>query len=632
MAGRIQQNAGAWSRLARTTAPADRFFASVRACGGSTSADALACDRARADDEVRMNAEPVQPGAAKGGPRRILLVCPPFQHLHYSPLCIARLATFVRTKGVHCAEAYLHFDLARLIGAERYQAAVDAGLSSELLFAEGLHGPVGDPAAQKKLDDLFGPAAERAAILRDLSARALSRIQRETPDIVGLTTSANQLMAALWLGRAIKKSAPAITIVLGGSACTEPMGDRILEGYPDVDFAVSGDGDYPLLSLGQGEDPPERLIRSRQPTDIESLPIPDYETYIREAEDLDKSIKLQLAFESSRGCWWGRKNQCKFCGLNGDRMAFQAKSSARVLSEIRTLWQRHGRNLFATDTIMAMEHLRHVMPELARDESRPNLFYEVKSNMTEADVVALKRANVLAIQPGIESLSTRLLGLLNKGVTAIQNLALLKWCRERGIAVGWNQLFAIPGEQSLDYFAQIALMAKIPHFAPPERPNAIRIDRFSPYFDDYRSHGWSAIEPLPEYRALHPHLDDAARRDIAYHFNGTGGVSTEEYFDAFETSIRDWQRRCRLNRGLFLDPKRGLVRNGEEKGLQYPMSADLERVLECTHEVAPISRVLAHAGRDRAFLAELLRHGIIYIEDDKVLNLAVRTEPPDIAC
>jgi aryl carrier-like protein len=312
-------------------------------------------------------------------------------------------------------------------------------------------------------------------------------------------------------------------------------------------------------------------------------------------------------------------------------MAFQAKSPVRALDEIRTLWKRHGRGLFATDTIMAIEHLRQVIPALAADETRPDLFYEVKSNMTEADVVALARANVRVLQPGIESLSSRLLGLINKGVTAIQNLALLKWCRERGIAVRWNQLFAIPGEESLDYFAQIALMAKIPHLPPPDRPNAIRIDRFSPYFDDYRSHGWSAIEPLPEYRAMHPHLGEAARRDIAYHFNGVGGVSSEEYFSAFEAAVKDWQRRFRINSGLFVESTGGLVRNGGDgPGFRYTMSTELERVLECTHQIVPITRVLEHAGCDRTFLGELLRNGIIHIEDDKVLNLAVRTNPPEV--
>lgn len=111
-------------------------------------------------------------------------------------------------------------------------------------------------------------------------------------------------------------------------------------------------------------------------------------------------------------------------------MHFTSKSSDRVVSEVRTLWEKYGKPMFATDTIMAREHLKTV-PELARFSSRPALFYEVKSNMSEADIAALRKANAVTLQPGIESLNTRLLGLLKKGVSTIRNMALLKWCRER---------------------------------------------------------------------------------------------------------------------------------------------------------------------------------------------------------
>ena len=86
-------------------------------------------------------------------------------------------------------------------------------------------------------------------------------------------------------------------------------------------------------------------------------------------------------------------------------------------------------------------------------------------------------------QQGVESLSTRLLGLLRKGSKAIQNLAALKWCREQGVTVAWNMLCGIPGERVEDYEEQIALMAKIPQLPPPEQARPVAVDRFSPYFD-----------------------------------------------------------------------------------------------------------------------------------------------------
>ena len=44
----------------------------------------------------------------------------------------------------------------------------------------------------------------------------------------------------------------------------------------------------------------------------------------------------------------------------------------------------------------------------------------------------LRDAGVTTIQPGIESFSDRVLKLMKKGVTGLQNIQLLKWCKEIG--------------------------------------------------------------------------------------------------------------------------------------------------------------------------------------------------------
>jgi ribosomal peptide maturation radical SAM protein 1 len=336
-----------------------------------------------------------------------------------------------------------------------------------------------------------------------------------------------------------------------------------------------------------------------------------------------------LTFESSRGCWWGQVNHCTFCGLNGVEMAFNQKTSERVVEEVRELWSLYRRNLFATDAILSRDHLKSALPKLALFSEGPRLFYEVKANMTQADVLTLQRARVMGVQPGIESLSTRLLGLLKKGINTIRNLALLKWCRERDVAITWNQLCGIPGERLEDYEEQIALMALIPQLPPPERANRVRVDRYSPYFKSFRDFGWERIEPSREYRSLHPELGDEALHDIAYHFWGVGGVSSASYFERFEEAVQTWRARNERGEGLFLHPEQGLLQNGADNAVRYPTEGLLGRVLDATHEVTTVSRVLAECGCDRAVLTELTRHGILYIEGESVLNLAVRTAPPE---
>ena len=38
-----------------------------------------------------------------------------------------------------------------------------------------------------------------------------------------------------------------------------------------------------------------------------------------------------LLIETSRGCWWGERNHCTFCGLNGSSMSFDEMAPGRAL-------------------------------------------------------------------------------------------------------------------------------------------------------------------------------------------------------------------------------------------------------------------------------------------------------------
>jgi ribosomal peptide maturation radical SAM protein 1 len=563
-------------------------------------------------------------------PKRVLLICPPFQSFTLSSLAIAQLATLLRSRSIVCHESYLHFDFARLIGRERYSHITDvaSGLKGELLFAEGLYGTPADAASQAELTSVYGTYEVRKQALDELAERCVKRVLAEAPELVGLTTSFNQSIASIWIARLIKARLPNVKIVLGGAACSEPMGQRILEGYPEIDYVVSGYGEQALLSLALGQEPASRLLRGYEAPPLDSLPVPEYDQYLMEADDFAQDPSLALAFESSRGCWWGQKNHCTFCGLNGVEMNFTSKSNDRVVSEVRTLWDKYGKNLFATDTIMAREHLKSVMVELGKFETGPTMFYEVKSNMGEADIYALKQARATTLQPGIESLNTHLLTLLKKGVSTIRNLALLKWCRERGINVMWNLLCAIPGESSEDYDQQLLLFDRIPHFQPPTSVNPVRIDRFSPYFKNYADFGWERIEPFQEYHILHPTFDDAALSDVAYHFDGIGGITPGKYLKRLRSATKEWLERFQDNDGLFLDPEKGLVRNTASNGMRYGLAPDLMKIVELTHDVTPIERVMAETGCQRTVIEQLAKAGILYIEGEKTLNLTIRTKPP----
>lgn len=573
--------------------------------------------------------------AAKGG-QPVHLVCLPFQLAGLSSLSTALLATVLRQRGFQAEEHYLHFPFAEIVGPARYREIAESASQSqvgELFFAEAFQGGLKEAEQERRLTDLLGDAVARRQLRRRFLDACLERLASVAGGLVGFTTSFHQLLPSLWLARELKARRPAVRTVFGGAACSDPMGRVLFDAYPaEVDYVVSGYGERSLPALAQADGGAKRaLLVDHVPVDLDELPVPDYTSFLEQAgPDVPRPGGLMLAFETSRGCWWGQKSHCAFCGLNQLELGYNTKSSERSLEEIRGLWRSFGFNLFATDTILARSHLKEVLPLLAELDHGPTLFYEVKSNMRRAEVAALGAANVRWVQPGIESLSTPLLTLLRKGVTAIQNLAFLKWCREQRVLVSWNLLCGIPGDAAEHYEEQLRLMRKIPHLSPAQGVSPIRVDRYSPYFVRHREFGWSDLSPLPEYRSLHPHLDAEALHGIAYHFEGRGlDLGVEAYYSRLEAGVEEWRSRHLAGDGLFWDTRYGLVRVEGGSAIPYEPSETLERVLAATDEVVSVDRVLGIPGVTGDLLESWIDDGILYREGRRLVNLAVRL-PEDL--
>ena len=143
--------------------------------------------------------------------------------------------------------------------------------------------------------------------------------------------------------------------------------------------------------------------------DMDALPVPKFDDFFRQARRAGVEDSVHLAAESARGCWWGAKAHCKFCGLNGNSMAFRAKSGERTARELRQLRQEYGiKRFMMTDNILDMKYFDSLLPILEPDGLE--LFYEIKSNLKREHVERLARAGVRWVQPGVESLDSGTLG------------------------------------------------------------------------------------------------------------------------------------------------------------------------------------------------------------------------------
>ena len=359
----------------------------------------------------------------------------------------------------------------------------------------------------------------------------------------------------------LKQSADPPVIVFGGANCEGEMGLEFIRSFPWVDYVCTGEGDlvFPefLQRLLREDDPrplPGLLKRgeSKELTvpamvrEMDSLPIPDYADYFEQLKLRPATADMDcvaLLMQTSRGCWWGAKQHCTFCGLNGQTMAFRSKSPEVVLRELSYFTETYGaRKIYCVDNILDIKYVQTLFPKLIERRSRVKLFYETKANLTFQQLATLREGGVCWIQPGIESFSNQVLHLMQKGTTGLKNIQLLRWCQELAIEALWNILYGFPGESPLEYARMAKLLPLLTHLDPPQSCGAIRLDRFSPYFDHPDAFGLREVRAHSYYRYVFPLAGPALDR-LAYYFEFEWPQAPypEEYTRGLRRAFRRWK-------------------------------------------------------------------------------------------
>jgi ribosomal peptide maturation radical SAM protein 1 len=494
--------------------------------------------------------------------KRVLLVSMPFANIASPSLGLSLLKAGLTRDGLPCDIRYLNLDFARHIGAWRYDRI--ANFMPDLLLGDWIFAAevFGDriPAAERYFAEAVHPtftqtfeheraetySADRDGEILEVQAQVgayldecLASVPGDDYALVGFTSTFGQTLASVALAQRLKARYPHLAVTFGGANCEGEMGIALHRLFPAIDYVCSGEGDlvFPLLArrILRGEpagDVPaiiqrvgaETVVPQRMSApvkDLGALPYPDYDDFVAQwnAADLGDPAATYLSIETARGCWWGQKSHCTFCGLNGSTIGFRAKSPERAVDELMQLVERYGpQRIAAVDNIIDMRYFRDVLPRLAELNLGVELFYETKSNLRKEQVRLLREAGVTRIQPGIESLNSNVLRLMRKGVAALQNIQLLRWCAEYMVHPGWNLLAGFPGEDPADYARQAEIVPLLTHLPPPLDVAPLRLDRFSPLFEHAEASGVRNVRASQAYRYVYP-FSPPDLDALAYYFD-----------------------------------------------------------------------------------------------------------------
>ncbi len=223
--------------------------------------------------------------------------------------------------------------------------------------------------------------------------------------LIGFSVCFQQMLASVALARALKERHPDIPIIMGGAGFEDDIAEEIMRGCPQVDYVHCGDAEETFPQMVRRlyadesmrglpglmwRDGAEVVFNGRAPNlkDMNHTPAPEFDEYFyarREGgyETYTGAQEVLLPIETARGCWWGVKNHCTFCGLNRAGMEFRAKDAGQVTRTTRNVVaplrdtglqrhrQHHGPRIHR-QAIRSTRQRQHRYPSPLRSPAEPD--------------------------------------------------------------------------------------------------------------------------------------------------------------------------------------------------------------------------------------------------------------------
>jgi ribosomal peptide maturation radical SAM protein 1 len=476
--------------------------------------------------------------------------------------------------------------------------------------------------------------------------------------LIGFSVVFQQTLASVALARRLKERYPETPIIMGGATFEDDIAEEIMQGCPQVDYVHCGDADETLPQIirriynkesmqgmpgimWRDQDRIKYAGRAPNLADMNKTPVPDFDEYFYARKEsgydsYEQSKEVLLPIETARGCWWGVKNHCTFCGLNRSGMEFRSKRVDDVISQLDILSRRYGILHFnAIDNIIAPEYIDALFTQLGDANTDIRIHYEVRPSLSRAQLKQMRRGGLFSIQPGVESFSTHILKLMRKHTTGVRNLELIKWSTYYGINNLYNVLLRFPGETFEDYQVQCDVISKIHHWQAPWAIAKARADRGSPMYSEPDTQSVTSLAPSPCYDFLFP-KDRFNLQRVSYYFEHEmdNTLDDAQYDDIF-AAVDRWQERWRLQPRPYMRYRKAWRtiqiedgRNGSPRMTTFSdLYAELYEYCADAHSRKEIAARFDDAPWIEAALEEFVDRDFMIYLDNRYLSLALPENP-----
>jgi len=272
------------------------------------------------------------------------------------------------------------------------------------------------------------------------------------PDLIGITCQMAWHNNMVRLVKHAKKLLPNVKTIVGGYY---PTGfPQLLKVYPEIDYLIRHEGEFPLLELVMGK--PEEEIKNlsyRQETkiahnsirptikDLDSLPFPARDLRRYQYSHLQFPGRIYDTLITSRGC----SGRCSFCCEPMMNQSIQRfRDIRRVFEEIEWVWNFYKQTPLKIN-ISDPNFMGRTMADLKRVEELCDLLIAAEfdiefSCLTRVDVVIKRptliekmvQAGIMSFEMGVESPASSDLKRTEKGVKHQQTVKAVELIRKSG--------------------------------------------------------------------------------------------------------------------------------------------------------------------------------------------------------
>lgn len=318
-------------------------------------------------------------------------------------------------------------------------------------------------------------------------------IDKHSPDVIGYSVPFPGNVLGMFLSaKKVKEIYPEIKIIVGGGfPNTELRKIKDPRVFQFIDYLCLDDGEMPLLNILrnlENKNNPEQYVRTFFLTEknkvayvdnaitkivpFNQLPPPyigslNINRYFSLTETLNPMHRLwsngfwnKIAL--AHGCYW---HKCTFCDTTLDYIKrYQPADAIRVVDWMEELIQQTGHTGFHfVDEAAPPSLLKEVALEILRRNLHVTWWGNIRFEkaFTQDLALLLAESGCIAVTGGLEVATSRLLKLINKGITVEQVAQVCNHFQQAGIMVHAYLMYGFPTQteeeliESLEYVRQL---------------------------------------------------------------------------------------------------------------------------------------------------------------------------------